>query len=125
VKLNRPHPLPLLALAAAAVLAGCGGGGSSTSTKTSGTAATAPGSTASTPAGLRQQVAECHRLVHNTKSLPASSKAKLEAACDKAAQGDTAAVKQAAREVCEEVVSRATLPGGSTARRQALAACRR
>jgi hypothetical protein len=116
------RPLSLLALVAAALLAGCGGGGSSTSTKTNGTAATAP---ASTPAGLRQQVAECHRLVHDTKSLPASSKAKLEAACDKAAQGDTAAVKQAAREVCEEVVSRATLPGGATARAQALAACRK
>ncbi len=37
-------------------------------------------------------------------------KEKLASACDKAAKGDTQAVKQAAREVCEEVIQKTALP---------------
>ena len=49
-------------------------------------------------------------LIETQKALSASAKSKLSEACDKAGKGDTQAVKQAAREVCEEVVNKAPLP---------------
>ena len=111
--------LPVATIAAAALLAGCGGGSSSTTTKS--TAAT-PSTTV--PANLKQAVAECHHLIETQKDLSANAKAKLSEACDKAGKGDTQAVKQAAREVCEEVVSKATsLP--ASAKESALAACKK
>jgi hypothetical protein len=110
--------LPLLALAATVVLAGCGGGGSSSSsTKTAATPST------TVPANLKQAVSECHHLVETQKALSATAKEKLSAACDKAGQGDTQAVKDAAREVCEEVVGKTSLP--ASAKETALKACKK
>jgi ABC-type phosphate transport system substrate-binding protein len=129
------HPLALVALAGAVALAGCGGGSSSsakttappaaTSGSTSSTGASTTGSTSTVPANLKQAVAECHRLIKSDKSLPPTAKEKLENACEEAGKGNTAAVKRAAREVCEEVVSSSPLPANSSARQQALAACKK
>ncbi len=111
----------LLAVAGVVALAGCGGGSSSSTAKST-PAATATSS--GVPANLQKAVAECHHLIEAQKALSSSSKAKLSEACDKAGKGDTQAVKTAAREVCEEVVQKATsLP--STAKETALAACRK
>jgi hypothetical protein len=124
------HPLALIALAGAIALGGCGGGSSSTA-KTTGTTSTAPATgttdtgTATVPARLKQAVAECHNLIEKDKSLPANAKAKLENACDEAGKGDTAAVHQVARAVCEEVVEKSPLPADSPARKQALEACKK
>lgn len=144
MRARRLH-LSLLALAAAALLAGCGSSSSSTtgtkaSTSSSPATGTAPttssgpatGATATTGAApapsspeLKKAAAECHRLLQADKSLPASAKAKLEDACNKVGEGKTTAVKQAAREVCEEFVAKSGLPESSPARKQALAACKK
>jgi len=142
MRARRLH-LSLLALAAAALLAGCGSSSSSTTgtkattSPATGTAPTtssgpATGATATTGAApapsspeLKKAAAECHRLLQADKTLPASAKAKLEDACNKVGEGKTTAVKQAAREVCEEFVAKSGLPESSPARKQALAACKK
>ena len=128
-------PMPLLALATAALLAGCGSSKSSTTATTATTSSTpAAPSTQSTTNGstqapssatLQKAASECHRLLQSEKTLPATAKAKLEDACDKVGEGNTAAVKTAAREVCEEFVAKSGLPESSPARKQALAACKK
>ena len=115
--------LPLVALAAAAVLAGCGS--SSPSSSTTATKATTSSAPAASSPELKKAVAECHHLIQSEKSLPATAKTKLEDACDKVGEGQTTAVKQAAREVCEEVVAKSGLPESSPARKQAQAACQK
>lgn len=121
---RRLAALPLLAVAGAMALAGCGGGGSSTTTTKSAPAAASTSTTSGAPGNIQQEVAECHHLIETQKALSASAKSKLSAACDKAGKGDTAAVKQAAREVCEEVIQKApSLP--SAAKESALASCRK
>jgi hypothetical protein len=128
----------------ALALAGCGGGDSST---TSGSAATAPRATtsttpssaaaaakptASTPttstvpgissAELAAAVAECKSVVKHAPTLSASLKGKVEGICDKAASGNLAAARAAAKEVCIEVINATPIP--SADKTQALAACK-
>jgi len=125
---GRPPALRAAAclLGCAALLAGCGGsGGSGTSGKTapahsSSSAGVLAGASPQVQAGLR----ECLKLVQQQHKLPAASRAKLETACTKAAEGDSAAVRKAAREVCEEVIGGSGL-GNGPARQAALAACRK
>jgi len=109
-----------------ALIAGCGSSSSSsttTSTSTPPAPAAASGAASSNP-NVQQAVALCKQEIQaEAKSIPAASKAKLEAICQKAASGDTAAVKQVAREVCEEVINGSAVPGGP-AKEQALAACK-
>jgi hypothetical protein len=128
---RRRYPLPLAVLACAALLAGCGSSNSSKSSSTGGsTPAGQTGSTSSgapgltTPSQIKAATEECKRIIQSQAKLPASAKEKLEGACAKAAKGDTAAVKQAAREVCEEVINKSQVPAGS-AKQAALAACRK
>jgi len=116
---RRLRALPLLAVAGMLVLAGCGGGGSSSSTR----AATSSTGSGTVPQNLQQAVAECHHLIETQKALSSTAKAKLSEACDKAGKGDTQAVKQAAREVCEEVVTKTPLPAST--KETALAACKK
>jgi hypothetical protein len=118
---RRLATLPLLAVAGAMALTGCGGGGSSATTRS--TPATASTSAGGVPANLQKAVAECHHLIEGQKALSATAKEKLSSACDKAASGDTQAVKQAAREVCEEVIQKTALP--TSAKQTGLAACRK
>lgn len=104
----------LTALLAAAVIAGCGG--------TAPTATSAPAPEPASPAGAAA-VAACRQAVAAQSSLPASTRAKLEGECEKAAGGDTAAVKKVAREVCEEAVRSAGVPAPLL--EKALGTCRK
>jgi hypothetical protein len=73
---------------------------------------------------VQAAVAACKQGIQSQPTLPAGAKTKLEAVCEKAAKGDTNAVKQAAQEVCEEVINNSAVPAGS-AKEQALAACKK
>lgn len=123
-------------LLCAALIAGCGSSSSTTSSQSS-----TPATTASTPAAATSStttststsavpaanvaaaVSACKSQIEAQSTLPAGAKSKLEAVCEKAAKGDTAAVKVAAREVCEEVIKNSAVPAGA-AQEQALAACK-
>jgi hypothetical protein len=128
-------------LACAALIAGCGSSSSTTSSQsTSSAASSTPAATTSstssptqsaptstgTPtnsATIQAAIAACKQTIAAESTLPAGAKAKLEAVCGKAAKGDTAAVKQAAREVCEEVINKSPIPAGAS-KEQALASCK-
>jgi hypothetical protein len=131
-----------------ALLAGCGSGGSTTSGSTSTPAATTaatstPASTTtSTPAsstpstttptgaiptpGSAAAVAEyaaiCKTIIQRTPTLSASVKEKVEGICAKAAHGDLAGARQAAKEVCVEVINASPVP--AAAKEKALAECK-
>jgi curli biogenesis system outer membrane secretion channel CsgG len=132
---RRRYPLPIAALACVALLAGCG----SSSTSSTSTASSSPAQTGSTaaktttspappvPTGsaeVKAAITECKQIIQEQSKLPSGAKEKLEGACAKAANGDTNAVKVAAREVCEEVIDKSAVPGGS-AKEEALKACRK
>jgi peptidoglycan DL-endopeptidase CwlO len=123
----------------AALIAGCGSSSSTTSTQsstpatTSSTPAAAATSTSTTtstpssavpPANIAAAVAACKSQIEAQSTLPAKAKSKLEAVCEKAAKGDSSAVKVAAREICEEVIKNSSVPAGA-AQEQALAACKK
>ncbi len=122
----------------AALIAGCGSSSSTTSSQSSTPAATTSSTPAATttssttsttsssavpPANIAAAVATCKSQIEAQSTLRAGAKSKLEAVCEKAAKGDTAAVKVAAREVCEEVIKNSPVPAGA-AQEQALAACK-
>jgi len=122
-------------------IAGCGSSSSSSSTSsstaattatTSSTPASSTGTTSSTPsttpnpassAGLADAVAECKSVIKEAPTLGASTKAKVEAICNKAADGDLAGARAAAKEVCEEVINASPIPAGAV-KEHALAACK-
>jgi hypothetical protein len=130
-------PLLLAALAGALPLAGCGGGkststqstqaGPASSTIPAGGAAgsggtTAPGATS--PAGgaaVASEVAACKAAIAGAPSLSPALKTKVEAICDKAASGDVAGARKAAREVCSEVINAA--PAAAAVKELARARC--
>jgi hypothetical protein len=122
----------LIPLAAGVLLAGCGSSSSSstssssTSASTSSTAAgsTAPSTTGSTTSPATAAAVEsCRRGAKAIPTLSSSTRTKIEAICDKAASGNPAAVRTAAREVCEEIVKASPLPEGS-AKQHAIAGCK-
>jgi hypothetical protein len=133
----------VLAIVAGGLLAGCGSSSSTTSSSqststpaavsstpaptspaTTPTTSTAPSTAPSVPpADLQAAVAACKQTIQAQKTLSAGAKGKLESVCGKAAKGDTAAVKEAAREVCEEVIKTSPVPPGP-ARERALASCK-
>ena len=133
---RRRLTLPAAALACVVLLAGCGSSNSSstTSTSSSSSSTSAPSSsqtssaTTSAPVAgssdAKEAVSECKKIIQGDSKLPAGAKEKLEGACAEAAKGDTAAVKKAAREVCEEVIDRSGVPGGA-AKEAALKACKK
>ena len=121
-------------------IAGCGSSSSSSSTSSSSAATSATtsstpsttGTTSSTPsttpspassAGPADAVAECKSVIKEAPTLGASTKAKVEAICNKAADGDLAGARAAAKEVCEEVINSSPIPAGAIKER-ALAACK-
>jgi hypothetical protein len=131
-------------LLCSALICGCGSGGSST---TSGSTASTPAATTSTSsstaaattssaapptsdipngpisaAQLAVAVAECKSVIKRAPTLSASLKGKVEAICNKAASGNIAAARAAAREVCDEVINSTPIPKAEKA--QALAACK-
>jgi hypothetical protein len=132
----KPFTWLLAALIAAALLAGCGSSSSTTSSAAPATSSAAPATStpaaSSTPSATTTPavgsagaaaVAACKQAIQAQTTLPAGAKSKLEAVCAKAANGDQAAVRKAAEEVCEEVVNKSNVPAGA-AREQALAACK-
>jgi hypothetical protein len=137
--IRRPLTSLAVALAGAALIAGCGGGGSTTSSTSSTAAASksTPTATSSTPTttstpttssapsgtAVQQAVVACKHAIQAQTTLPARAKGKLEAVCDKAAKGDTTAVRKVAQEVCSEVINSSAVPPGP-AREQAIAACK-
>jgi hypothetical protein len=136
-KMRRAVTWLTAALISCALLAGCGGGGSSStssrSTSTPATSTANPPATSSTPstgagaagtsATIQRAVEACKRTIHGETTLSARAKAKLEAVCGKAANGDAAAVRKAAQEVCAEVINGSAVPPGP-ARERAIAACK-
>ena len=120
-------------------IAGCGSSSSSsTSSQSSSPAATTarlrhpPGPRLSTPsttpgapssAAVADAVAECKSVIKEAPTLGASTKAKVEAICNKAADGDLAGARAAAKEVCEEVINASPIPAGAV-KEHALAACK-
>jgi hypothetical protein len=67
-------------------------------------------------------VAECKSVIKRAPTLSASLRGKVEAICNKAASGNIAAARAAAREVCDEVINSTPIPKAEKA--QALAACK-
>jgi hypothetical protein len=129
----KPFTWLLAALVAGALLAGCGSSSSTTSSAAPATTSTPAASTSSTPSSATTPiggaagataVAACKQAIQAQTTLPAGAKGKLEAICQKAANGDQAAVHKVAQEVCEEVVNNAAVPAGA-AKEQALAACKK
>jgi hypothetical protein len=127
----RPSIWLVTVLSTAALLAGCGGS-SKSSSGTSGASTAGAASTPSTsPAGVapgsgaagEAAIAACKQAIQAQTTLPATAKAKLEAVCGKAASGDQAAVRTAAKEVCEEVIQKSAIP--SSAKERALQTCRK
>jgi hypothetical protein len=124
----------VLAMIGSAFIAGCGSSSSSSSTssQSSSTAATssAPSATgtASTPstapnsAAVADAVAECKSVIKAAPTLSGSAKAKVEAICNKAADGDLAGARAAAKEVCVEVINSTPIP--SALKQHALAECK-
>ena len=131
--MQRPVTWLIVALMGAALLAGCGGGSSSTassqSTSTPSATTPAPATTSPTPTttgtgglSVQQAVASCRSVVKRATTLPANLKAKVEGICNKAANGDVAGARAAAKEVCLEVINSYPIPAGPS-KDQALAAC--
>jgi hypothetical protein len=128
--------LPAAALACMALLAGCGSSNSSSSSSsptgsTAGSTAAQTGSTSSSSsapvagsAEVKEAVVECKKIIRDESKLPSGAKEKLEGACADAAKGNTAAVKKAAQEVCEEVIDKSSVAQGA-AKEAALKACKK
>jgi hypothetical protein len=70
---------------------------------------------------VAQAVTECKSIVQREPTLSSSTKAKVEGICNKAAKGDLAEARAAAKEVCVEVINAAPIPGSGDT--EALAAC--
>jgi hypothetical protein len=120
--IRRPSSCLAALLACGLLVAGCG----SSSPKGASTAATSsstPSTSTPSAATVARAVAACKSEIQAQSTLPASAKSKLESVCSKAAKGEKQAVTAVAREVCEEVIKRASLAKGA-AEEQALAACR-
>jgi hypothetical protein len=72
---------------------------------------------------VAQAVAVCKSIIQRDPTLSASVKDKVESICHKAANGDLAGARAAAKEVCAEVINASPIP--SVAKAQALATCQR
>jgi hypothetical protein len=101
-----------------------------TTTPATATKSTAPTSTPNVPtsipttaAGVAEDVAVCKSIIQSEPTLAASVKAKVEGICNKAAHGNLAGARAAAKEVCVEVINASPIPSG-LAKEKALAACK-
>lgn len=113
----------LVVLACAALLAGCGSSSSSSSSTAKTAGSTSPPVTTGTSKVPAATVEKCKRGVNALPTLSQKTKGRLESICEKAASGDAAAARTAAREGCEEIVKASPLPAGA-ARDRALAGCK-
>jgi len=71
---------------------------------------------------VAQYVAICKSIIAREPTLSASVKAKVEGICNKAAHGDLAGARTAAKEVCVEVINLAPIPAAD--KEKALASCK-
>jgi len=120
-------------LIGAALIAGCGSSSSNSAATTPSTGSAPSSSTPSTPsssstpaltgAAREEAITACKSSIRSAKTLPSAAKAKLEGVCEKAANGDLNAVRNAAREICEEVAKNSGVPAGA-AREAVLGACK-
>ncbi|HEX5225556.1 MAG TPA: hypothetical protein VFW29_10560 [Solirubrobacteraceae bacterium] len=130
----RSSLLACAALAAAGTsLLGCGSSSKSSTTSATSTPAPAQATGAqSTPtstsgagsANGAAAVAACKQAIQAQTTLSSDDKHKLEGLCAKAANGNEAEIRQAAKAICEEVINKSAIPAGP-AREQALQACRK
>jgi hypothetical protein len=136
--IGRRSPLLAVALLSAALVAGCGSSSSTTSSSTTtskpattSTAATSAATTSTSPttapsaasaAGVTEYVAICKSIIQRVPTLSANVKAKVEGICNKAASGDLAGARAAAKEVCVEVIDASPISGA--AKEKDLAACK-
>ncbi len=143
--IGRRSPLLAVALLSGALFAGCGSSGSSStsssstpaastpstqaattastpSTQASTATASTPSTTPSTAAGVAEYVAICKEIVQREPTLSSAVKSKVEGICAKAASGDTAGARAAAKEVCVEVINASPIP--TAAKEKALAECK-
>src|ERR1700733_3087338 len=134
----RRSPILAGALICGALIAGCGSSSNNNSssstattssnaaaatTSTPSTSTTSTTSTASTTsttpsipsADLAAAVAESKARVQHSTTLSASLKSKVEGICNKAASGNVAAARAAAREVCVEVINATPVPSADKA----------
>jgi hypothetical protein len=123
----------VVAATGGALVSGCGGGSgstssshtsptASTSTPTASTGGTTGAGGAKSPGALRT-VAACKRRIGAQATLSASAKTRLDAVCERAVNGNPAALAKVAQEVCVEIVKSMHLPAG-VAEERALAVCR-
>src|SRR5580692_4720551 len=136
----RRSSLFVAGLLCAVLIAACGSSSSSTTSGSTATSAPATASTAaaskpattstaapSKPAtsktatpgisepitaatAIKQYVAICKLIVQREPSLAANVKSKVEGICDKAASGDVAGARAAAKEVCVQVINASPIP---------------
>ncbi len=142
--IGRRAQLLAAALLCGALLAGCGS--SNNSSTSSGSTATTTATTTSTPstqastattstspsstssalpggaAAIAQYEAICKQIVARAPTLSAEVKSKVEGICAKAAKGDVAGARAAAKEVCVEVINASPIP--TAAKEKALADCK-
>jgi hypothetical protein len=147
----RRSSLFVIGLLCVALIAACGGSSSTTSGSTATSApATASTTAASKPATsttaapkkpatsktatpgisepitsaavVKRYVAICKQIVQREPSLAASVKSKVEGICAKAASGDVAGARAAAKEVCVQVINASPLP--AVDKQEEIAACK-
>jgi hypothetical protein len=123
---RKPATVLLPMLASLALLAGCGSSSSSSSSTAATTATSTAPTTGVAPTGGAKAgaVAKCRNEVHALPTLPAATKVRLEAICEKAASGDVKAARSAAREGCEAIVRASPVPEGP-AKQRALSGCKK
>ena len=71
---------------------------------------------------MAEYAAICKELVQREPTLAASVKSKVEGICTKAAHGDLAGARAAAKEVCVEVINASPLP--TATKEKSLAECK-
>jgi hypothetical protein len=71
---------------------------------------------------VAEYAAICKELVQREPTLAASVKSKVEGICAKAANGDLAGARQAAKEVCVEVINASPIP--TATKEKSLAECK-
>ena len=81
---------------------------------------TAP--SAASAAAVTEYVAICKSIIRRVPTLSANVKAKVEGICNKAASGDLAGARAAAKEVCVEVIDASPISGA--AKEMDLPACK-
>jgi hypothetical protein len=95
---------------------------SSTSTASTTSTPSLPTAAAVGAAGAAEYADICKSIIQRDPTLPGTTKSKLEGICAKAASGNLAGARAAAKQVCVEVVNASPLPAAEKAK--TLAECK-